>query len=104
MPIGSTGDRREMGLHQVTSEHAVVPPNRENLDQTLSERLELLSPYLAVIAKAKEASPSNFADNQLFDVLYRLVEITEISKLKVAEMVADWDRTERPKVLARMKG
>jgi hypothetical protein len=93
-----------MGLHQVTSEHAVVPLNKDNLDQTLSERLEILSPYLAVIAKAKEASPSNLADNQLFDVLYRLVEITELSKLKVAEMVADWDRTERPKVLARMKG
>jgi hypothetical protein len=91
-----------MGLHQVTSEDAVVPLNKENLDQTRSERLEILSPYLAVIAKAKESSPSNFTDHQLFDVLYRLVEITELSKLRVAEMVADWDRTERPKVLARM--
>jgi hypothetical protein len=93
-----------MGLHQVTSEDAVVPQNKENLDQTRSKRVKILSPYLAVLAKAKESSASNVAEHQLFDVLYRLVKITELSKLRDAELVADWVRTERPKVLARMKG
>jgi hypothetical protein len=92
-----------MGLQQVTSEDAVVPLNKENPDQTRSKRLKILSPYLAVIAKAKESSASNVAEHQLFDVLYRLVKVTELSKLRDAELVADWMRTEKPKILARMK-
>jgi hypothetical protein len=91
-----------MGLHEVSSQHAVVNLNKENPDQTLNERLKLLSPYLAAIARAKESTAS-LAERQLFDVLYGLVEITEISKLRTAEMVEEWDRTEKPKVLARMK-
>jgi hypothetical protein len=103
MSIESTGDCRVMGLHQVSSQHAVVPLNKENLDQTLNKRIKILSPYLAVIARAKESTTSP-AERQLFDVIYGLLEITEISKLRAAEMVEEWDRTEKPKVLARMKG
>jgi hypothetical protein len=93
-----------MGLHQVSPKDAVVPLNKENPDQTRSKRLKILSPYLAVIAKAKESSASNVAEHQLFDVLYRLLKVTELSKLRDAELVADWMRTEKPKIQARMKG
>jgi hypothetical protein len=92
-----------MGLQQVSSQHAVVPLNKENLDQTLTKRLKILFPYLAAIARAKEAT-SDPRERQRFDVLYGLLEITEISKLRTAEMVEEWDRTEKPTVLARMKG
>ena len=92
-----------MGLQQVSTHHAVVPRNKQNIDQTLSERSEILAPYLAAIAKAKESNQSDSSERQLLDVLFRLVEMTELSKLKAAEMVADWYRTRRDVVLAEME-
>lgn len=74
-----------MGLQQISTHHAVVPRNKQNIDQTLSERMEILAPYLAAIAKAKESNQSDSSEHQLLDVLYRLVEMTELSNLKAAE-------------------
>jgi hypothetical protein len=91
-----------MDLQDVLSQPALVHLNKENPDQTLSERMAILSPYLAAITRAKESTTSA-ADRQLFDVVYGLLEITELSKLRDAEMVEEWDRTEKPLVLARMK-
>ncbi len=84
-----------MDLQDVLSQPAVVHLNKENPDQALSQRMAILSPYLKAISRAKESTPSP-ADRQLLAVLYELLEITEISKLRDAEMVEEWERTEKP--------
>jgi hypothetical protein len=94
-----------MGLQHVAvlNQNAVVPQRVDDLNQVLSERSESLAPYLAAITKAKNSSPASSTEHRLFEVLYRLVEMTELSKLKAAEMVADWNLTRRDVVLAELE-
>jgi hypothetical protein len=95
-----------MGLLHVSisSQNAVVPRKTDDLDQTLRKRLEILAPYLEVLAKVKETTPSSSSDHQILDTLYRLVEMTELDKLRAAEHVADWHLMHKDRVLAEMKG
>ncbi|RZU29083.1 hypothetical protein [Edaphobacter modestus] len=91
-------------LISVSTQSAVVPCKREDIEQTLHERMAIIGPYLEALEKVKSSFKPSSSDRQTFDVLYRLVQMTEISQIKHAERVSDFHLRRAPLILAELEG
>jgi hypothetical protein len=91
-------------LISVSSQAAVVTLKQKDIEQTLHERMAIIGRYLEALEKVKSSFKPNSSNRQTFDVLYRLVQMTEISQIKDAERVSDFQLNRAPLIRAGLEG